>query len=95
MGVLKGQPHGQAADNEPLSRADKARGISQKYSHPNIHHYIIGGGKSQARSIGLFYRRNDTRQAEHINIIVCPCNTLMLLSRYDGFIAISPGRRVP
>lgn len=28
--ALEGQPRGQAADNEPLSRADKARGVSCK-----------------------------------------------------------------
>lgn len=30
MDVLKGQPDGQAADDEPLSHADKARGVSCK-----------------------------------------------------------------
>lgn len=53
---LRDSPDGQAADDEPPSHADKARGISQKYNHPNIHHYIIGGLKSQARSSALFKR---------------------------------------
>lgn len=70
---LRDSPHGQAASDEPLSRTDKARGISQKYNHPNIHHYIIGGLKSQARSSALFKRlvicsRVKKRKAEYIII---------------------------
>lgn len=36
---LRGKPHGQAADDEPLSHADKARGISpNKYTIYKIIH---------------------------------------------------------
>lgn len=75
-------------------------GYLVKYSHPNIHHYIIGGLKSQARSSALFKRlairsRVKRRKAEHIIIEYSLAILWYCYHALTAFIAISQRRRAP